>query len=228
MRVSYSLILLLTVSMVFFSSCKEQEQVVKHDDFIEDSNEVKRNLRFTGNYNKDFNDLQDLHMSSALSNGISPLKDRGDTVNFKKKDLVRLPSELELYKTYHLTHSIPYLVPSAAKLFVDIANNFRDSLYSKNIPLHRLYLTSVLRTDEDVRRLVKGNINASDNSTHRYAATFDVSWKRFEPFISDSTNEVAPERLKLVLAQVLFDLRHADRCYVKHERKQACFHITVR
>ena len=110
MRVSYSLILLLTVSMVFFSSCKEQEQVVKHDDFIEDSNEVKRNLRFTGNYNKDFNDLQDLHMSSALSNGISPLKDRGDTVNFKKKDLVRLPSELELYKTYHLTHSIPYLV----------------------------------------------------------------------------------------------------------------------
>ena len=27
---------------------------------------------------------------------------------------------------------------------------------------------------------------------------------------------------------VLRDLKREERCYVKHERKQGCFHITVR
>ena len=189
---------------------------------------LERKKRFTGNYNREFNDLQDLHMEAALQHGISPLEHRGDTAKFKKKDLVRLPPAMELYKTYQLTHSIPYLVPSAAKLFVDITHNFRDSLYSKELPLYRLYLTSVLRTDEDVKKLTRNNINASENSVHRYATTFDISWKRFEQVIPDSTSEVMPERLKLVLAQVLFDLKEQERCFVKHERQQACFHITVR
>ncbi len=187
----------------------------------------ERKQRFTGNYNKEFNDLQELHMVSAISNGIAPMTSRDDTLALND-ELVRIPDALELYKTYDLTHSIPFLVPSAAQLFMDIARNFRDSLYSKQIPLHRLYLTSVLRTDDDLSRLTKRNINASENSTHRYATTFDVSWKRFEQVDPDSVNRVPPERLKLVLAQVLFDLKNQQRCYVKHERKQACFHITVR
>jgi hypothetical protein len=142
--------------------------------------------------------------------------------------LVRLPDELDLYRSYQINHSIPYLVPSAAKLFMEVAQNFRDSLYSKEIPLHKLYLTSVTRTDDDIKRLTKRNINASNNSAHRYGTTFDISWKRFDKIDQDNSVEILPERLKLVLAQVLFDLRKDDRCYVKHERKQACFHITVR
>ena len=142
--------------------------------------------------------------------------------------LVRMPDELDLYRTYDLTHSIPFLVPSATQLFVDIAQNFRDSLYSKNIPLHKLYLTSVLRTDDDVSKLTKRNTNASENSVHRYGTTFDISWKRFDAIVTDTTNQISPERLKLVLAQVIYDLKSQDRCYVKHERQQACFHITVR
>ena len=188
---------------------------------------LERKQRFTGNYNKEFNDLQDLHLQAAVSNGISPMTLRGDTLKFKN-ELVRLPNELELYKMYDLKHSIPFLVPSAAQLFVDIAQNFRDSLYSKDLPVYRLYLTSVLRTGDDLSTLTKRNINASENSTHCYGTTFDISWKRFEQVDADSLNQLPPERLKLVLAQVLFDLKNQQRCYVKHERKQACFHITVR
>lgn len=186
-----------------------------------------RKQRFTGNYNKEFNDLQDLHMAAAQSNGVEPLSSRDDTTKLKKQ-LVRIPDELELYKTYDLTHSIPFLVPSAAQLFIDIAHNFRDSLYSKNLPLYKLYLTSVLRSDDDVSRLTKRNINASHNSTHRYGTTFDISWKRYDQVVPDTANQVLPDRLKLVLAQVIFDLKNEGRCYVKHERQQACFHITVR
>ncbi|MBQ2002670.1 MAG: hypothetical protein II240_05185 [Bacteroidaceae bacterium] len=36
------------------------------------------------------------------------------------------------------------------------------------------------------------------------------------------------ERMKKILAQVLLDLRMQGKCYVKHERMQACFHLTVR
>jgi len=166
-------------------------------------------------------------LSAATALGISPMALRNDTLKLKD-ELVRLPDELELYNMYDLTHSIPYLVPSAAQLFVDITRNFRDSLYSKDLPLYRLYLTSILRTDEDLSILTKRNINASENSTHRYGTTFDISWKRFDPVMPDSIRQVPPERLKLVLAQVLFDLKNQQRCYVKHERKQACFHITAR
>ncbi|MDD3560237.1 DUF5715 family protein [Petrimonas mucosa] len=188
---------------------------------------LERKRRFTGNYNREFNDLQDLHLKAALAAGISPLASRDDTLKLAN-ELVRLPNELELYKMYELTHSIPFLVPSAAQLFIDIAQNFRDSLYSKELPLYRIYVSSLLRTDEDLSRLTRGNINASENSAHRYGTTFDISWKLFNPVMPDSTHRVPPERLKLVLAQVLFDLKGQQRCYVKHERKQACFHITVR
>ncbi|MGI6046998.1 MAG: DUF5715 family protein [Petrimonas sp.] len=188
---------------------------------------LERKQRFTGNYNMEFNDLHDAHLSAAIANGISPMTLRDDTLKLKK-ELVRLPDELELYKMHNITHSIPFLVPSAAQLFIDIAQNFRDSLYSKDLPLYRIYLTSILRTDDDLSTLTKRNINASENSTHRYGTTFDVSWKRFEQIIPDTVHQVPPERLKLVLAQVLFDLKKHERCYVKHERKQACFHITVR
>ena len=42
------------------------------------------------------------------------------------------------------------------------------------------------------------------------------------------TQEVDPDMLKMVLAEVLYDLRKAERCYVKYELKQGCFHITAR
>ena len=194
----------------------------------ENPNPVReRKARFTGNYNREFNDLQDVHIVAAMKNGVEPLSSRDDTLKLKKK-LVRLPNELELYKMYDLTHSIPFLVPSAAQLLNDISLNFRDSLYSKELPLYRLFVTSVTRTDDDMGGLRRRNGNASENSTHRFGTTFDISWKRFDQIDNDTLRQLSSDRLKLVLGQVLFDLRKQERCYVKHERQQACFHITVR
>ena len=221
------LIVFVCLSLIVISfSCGSNDNSSNLDETL--STDAKaRKAKFSGNYNREFNDLNDLHIIAAIKNGITPLETRADTVH-QMDMLVRLPDELDLYRSYQITHSIPYLVPSAAKLFMDVAQNFRDSLYSKEIPLHKLYLTSVTRTDDDIKRLTKRNINASNNSAHRYGTTFDISWKRFDRIDQDNSVEILPERLKLVLAQVLFDLRKDDRCYVKHERKQACFHITVR
>ena len=84
----------------------------------------------------------------------------------------------------------------------------------------------MLRTDEDVKNLSKRNINASQRSVHCYGTTVDISYKRFVKH-DDEGKDANQVHLKAVLAEVLRDLKKEGRCYVKHEIKQACFHITA-
>ena len=130
----------------------------------------------------------------------------------------------------NLKQSIPYLVPKAAMLLHDIGKSFYDSLYVKGIPLHQVIVTSVLRTDEDVARLQRFNRNATENSCHRYGTTFDIGYNRYKTVSTEAEprRQVRNDTLKWVLAEVLRDKRAAGRCYIKHEVKQGCFHITVR
>jgi len=174
-----------------------------------------------------FNDKPELHMAVALKKGITPMENRGDTVKCIDK-MVHLPQELDIYKLDKLTHSLPFLVEDASKLLVRIGMNFRDSLNSKKLPAYKLRLTSITRTKEDVRSLGKRNINASENSVHCYGTTFDISWKRFDKIGPEGDDDVTTDRLKYILAEVLHDLRERGQCYVVHEKKQACFHITTR
>ena len=95
----------------------------------------------------------------------------------------------------------------------------------------RVLSSSVLRTQDDVKRLRRRNGNASPNSAHFYGTTFDVSWKRFQKIEDEDgrpLQDVSADTLKLVLSEVLRDLRKADKCYIKYELKQGCFHITTR
>jgi hypothetical protein len=135
------------------------------------------------------------------------------------------------YTVDSLTHSIPYLIPQAQELLDAIGRNFLDSLENKGLNPNQILVTSVLRTQEDVARLRRRNGNASPNSAHAYATTFDISYRRFHK-VEDPDGrplqDVSPDTLKLVLSEVLRDLRQADRCYVKYELKQGCFHITAR
>ena len=72
------------------------------------------------------------------------------------------------------------------------------------------------------------SINSGTLSPIRYGTTFDVSWARYTKVDESDTLNIDKDRLKMVLAMVLRDLKREERCYVKHERKQGCFHITVR
>lgn len=176
------------------------------------------------NYRKAFNDMNDTHLAVAKKIGISPLKSR-EAVNDATRKLVET-NDNEAYTVDNLTHSIPYLVPEAADLLSVIGRNFQDSLVMKHLPPHKLIVTSVLRTQSDVKRLRRGNVNSSANSAHCFGTTFDITWKRFLSVHGETTDNSA--KLKQVLAEVLRDLKKAGCCYVKHEVKQACFHITAR
>ena len=180
-------------------------------------------------YGTVFNDLNPVQLEAAVRYGIEPVADRAAAERLSRS-LVEI-SDNPLYKIDPLTHSIPFLTPNAAGLLEKIASSFRDSLSSKGINPARPIITSVLRTDEDVKKLRHGNINASEASTHCYATTFDITYARFDPVTEDRKHVYeAPDQavLKAVMGQVLRDLRDRGLCYVKYERKQPCFHITSR
>jgi len=175
------------------------------------------------NYSRTFNDLNDKHLSAARRLGITPMI-AGEKVEQVRRSLKKITSCGD-YQVDKLTHSIPYLVPEAADLLEQIAENFKDSLEAKGLPECSLIVTSLLRTDASVSKLRKKNVNASANSAHRYGTTFDIAYARYRQEDAETSSR---DKLKTVLAEVLRDLRKQQKCYVRYEYKQGCFHITVR
>ena len=173
-------------------------------------------------YKDAFPDAQDVQILAANKWGVRPVKNREDAEH-RKKELVYIGAN-PYYHVDRLKSSIPYLVPRAAVLLQDIGQTFYDSLYAKGVPLNQLIITSVLRSMDDVAKLQRHNQNATENSCHLYGTTFDICYNRYQPvgrYVRDDT-------LKWVLSEVLRDMRRQERCYVKYEVKQGCFHITVR
>jgi hypothetical protein len=173
-------------------------------------------------YSAIFNDLNNVQLTTAKKLGLKhPLKNRNEAKTVKKR-LVRIRSN-KYYTVDNLTHSIPYLTEGAAGLLDTIGKNFIDALDKKGLKSNKIIVTSVLRTQEDIKKLQQsGNVNASSNSAHCYGTTFDITYIRYEKTPKDS------QALKKVLGEVLLDLKKQKKCYVKYEVKQRCFHITSR
>lgn len=187
------------------------------------------NIRGVVSYKRSFGDLNDVQLAVAKKIGIRPLDTR-EQVEREKWRLVEL-RECGHYGIDSLTHSVPYLIPRASALLDTLGLNFLDSLEAKGLNPNKIIVTSVLRTKDDAKRLRKSNSNSSLNSCHFYGTTFDISWKRFvkvEDPDGRPMQDVSADTLKLVLAEVLRDLRQSERCFVKYELKQGCFHITAR
>ena len=191
-----------------------------------------RRIKGVWSYVQCFPDVQDVQIVAAQKNGIRPARDRKEAEKLmKRRKLVNI-CHSPFYTVDHLTHSIPYLVPRAYHLLNTISVNFLDSCMSKGLPPHLLMVTSVLRTTDDVSRLQRGNQNATTNSCHCYGTTVDIAYNRFVPVTGSYEGNAQllrwNEPMKQVLAEVLNDLRLQNKCYVKYEVKQACFHLTCR
>ena len=181
------------------------------------------------NYTEAFPDTNALQLSAAMKWGVSPVKNRQDAES-RKRELVYIDAS-PYYHVDPLYSSIPYLVPHAAILLQDIGQAFFDSLYVKGVPLHKIIVTSVLRSQDDVVKLRRRNGNATENSCHLYGTTFDICYNRYktvEEPDGPARRQVRNDTLKWVLSEVLRDMRQQGRCYIKYEVKQGCFHMTVR
>lgn len=222
---------LIAVGLIFsavrmFISCNgnnngEHERVNK--DIFNPNNKDHREP--TRSYSTILTDLQDVQIVAAQKNGINEPFSREDLTSGKYD--VKHITTCRHYQVDELTHSSPYLVPKAAKLLDDMAVAFQDSIYLRGYDRrHRFIVTSVTRTQEDVAKLTRSNVNATENSCHCYATTFDITYTRFDRPSSHAIND--DNKLYDILMQVASDFRDKGRCYVKWEHRQKCLHITVR
>ena len=196
--------------------------------FDKNGKEVKHRIFSVPHFGNTFPDQQDVQILAANKHGVSPVQNRKEAEHSKGK-LVYVGSNPFFYVD-KLNNSIPYLVPRASVLLQDIGRAYFDSLQIKGIPLHKIIVTSILRTKDDVAKLRTRNGNATENSCHLYGTTFDVCYNRYKQIQTrqQPRRQVQNDTLKWVLSEVLRDMRDRNRCLVKYEVKQGCFHITVK
>ncbi len=190
---------------------------------------IKNRVTSVASFRKSFPDLNDVQLATAEKVGIPLIADRKEAA--QRKDKLVYVGDNPFYEIKPLTHSVPYLVPRAARLLTEISRAFVDSLASKGYPFHKLVVTSVLRTRHDISRLRRVNVNASENSCHQFGTTFDIGYNKYVRVEDPENANEQPTwtvTLKSILAEVLEDQRQLGTCYVKYEHKQACFHITAR
>lgn len=190
--------------------------------------EVRSRIYSVPGFEASFPDQNDVQLLSAEKWGVKPVADSADASRHLSS-LVYIGAN-PYFHIDRLRDSSPFLVPRAAVLLQDIGRNFFDSLQVKHIPLHKIIVTSVLRTKTDVAKLQTKNANAMTNSCHLFGTTFDVAYNRYKTVEApgEHRREVRNDTLKWILAEVMRDMRKGNRCLIKYEVKQGCWHITVK
>ena len=180
-----------------------------------------------------YKDLNPVHLKYAKRNGIPPFTTNKDFTGKidefrKEKKLVEI-SDNRYYRVCPLTHSHAYLTPAAKQFLNDLGEKFREKLGKNDKPDYYFQISSLLRTRENQKGLSRNNGNASPNTSHLYGTTFDIPyftvvkrtlfWKEAE--VMDGT-------ASKLLSEAIGELRKEGRCVVVTERKEKCFHITVK
>jgi hypothetical protein len=179
-----------------------------------------------------YKDLNAVHLHYARHNGIKPFK---SSSHFHSKleemldnhRLVKIESN-KYYTVKYLTHSHPYLTPTASNFLEVLGKRYRKRLEDNGLDSYRFQISSLLRTSESQKNLSRSNVNASSNTSHLYGLTFDIAYRSVvkKPLPWMKVEIADPKAIKL-LSQTIGELRAEGRCVVVTERIEKCFHITV-
>lgn len=236
-KVRYYQVIIIFGLIACFLTCSLSEDETKERPLIEEMKLPEKAQEITtaeyyppfdGNYDRTFNDLHDLHIKEAERLGFTPMAVHQDTIRLKGKIVYLHPGEYTSFIIDSLPHSIPIMIPEVAALIEEIGRSFRDSLQAIDFPDCKIIVTSITRTDADIKKLKRRNGNAIHESTHRYGTSFDISWIRFHKTDTLDTRTPYQRVLKRNLGKVLNRMQQTKKCYVKYETQQMCFHITIR
>lgn len=213
------------LAVISFCGCGGGKASQAETEIVEDNLVAYPGRTFS--YKLKFNDLQSKQHAVASAIGLPrPPKDREDAARMRKQ-LVEIKTNAN-YIVDSLTHSVPYLIPSAKRELDSIGAEWADILRRNGLPHYRFYVTSVLRTQEDIKYLQRsGNINSVTQSCHCYGTTFDLAYMRYDK-VTHTRDYMVEDNLKLVLGQVLLNEQRKGHVFVKYEAKQSCFHVTCR
>lgn len=159
------------------------------------------------------------HLSAAQENGAGLIMDEVGLFQLVKDGALLEIDAGPGYEVEKLTHSHPYLTPEAKKVLEQIGKTYQalvggDSFFT---------VTSGTRTIEQQKKLGRRNRNATKgNSSHSFGLSFDISYIRFDGEKSWDWKK------QKQLEKVLSHFQKENKIYVIKERKQNCFHITVR
>lgn len=190
------------------------------------------------------------HVARAKTLGIESLPTRDAAVEFTQQDKLTPLSATDYYFVEEMTHSVPYVTESTANLLEEIGIRFQAALREEGLPPYRYVITSATRSEEDQKRLRRGNVNAATESSHQFGTTVDIHYRKFLYAASRDTLTPPPDtspslleeklftayanlgqahhaRLEAILGRVLLELQAEGKVLVIYERRQPVYHITV-
>lgn len=172
------------------------------------------------------------HLKVAKSKGIKkPVSSEKDiTQDSESKKLYSVLKKLTTNRYFaiqRLSHSIPYAHSDVHDFLDELGERFRQSTINKGLRDYKFYITSVLRTEKDQKKLTKVNANATRNeSAHLYGRTLDIAKTQFLDIRKGEI--VYSNNLGALLTRELLKMQEEGLCYVLFESRNHCLHITVR
>lgn len=161
----------------------------------------------------------DNHLVAGENNGFGLIESEEHFGNLIKEKKLVLVSEGTGYRVDKLTHSYPYITPRSKEVMDEIGQAFETLTKEATF----FTVTSVTRTPEQQQSLRKRNRNATSGiSSHSYGVSFDISYIRFNG--KKGGNRSAQKDLE----KVLEEFQAANKIIFIKERKQSCYHVTVR
>lgn len=164
-------------------------------------------------------DAYEDHLSAAEFSGIGLIQDENQLKQLVSTKVLVEASEGTGYKVDPLTHSHPFITQHSKKILEEIGKTYQALAGEGNY----FTVTSATRTIDQQKKLKRRNRNATDgNSSHSYGVSFDISYIRFNGV--KNWDQKAQKKLEAVLSH----FQKENKIFVIKERKQSCYHITVR
>jgi hypothetical protein len=173
-------------------------------------------VSFSGRLKKD---TYEDHLTVANLKGLNLIQDEYELYQKLNDSLL---VEVHLGRGYRmdtLKYSFPYLTSDSKKVLEELGMAY-EALAGKG---NFFTVSSATRTESQQKALKRRNRNATDgNSSHSYGISFDISYIRFNGI--RKWDGKAQRHLETVLNHY----QQTGKIYVIKERRQSCYHVTVR
>jgi hypothetical protein len=157
------------------------------------------------------------HELAYKKEGIKSQKNSLELRNLESKGVLKRIITNDYYIVRDMDFSDPLLLHKAADLLTNISRLYMSEIDKAGLKYIPFEITSATRTIESVKRLKQNNDNAIKNSAHLKGKTFDIGYINFANY---------PQQRALFI-NVLKSFREENKCFVKYEIGQKCFHITA-
>lgn len=124
------------------------------------------------------------------------------------------------YRIDRLKHSKALLLPEVRTLLQEMGNDYADALDGTDSEGTVFRVTSMTRTHDQQKKLIKSNLNATrGKSTHSYGASFDIA------FMDRPNSKANCNRPTREIQKLLLRYQKEGRILIIPER--GCMHITL-